>query len=260
MRQKTQTAEDALFRTALVNMRYGKCTPEDIRFLRTRIAGTQLDQPDVASKNFRNVPIICGIHLQKDQINLLGCERFASDTNQRLTSFYSINKWGKDKTSSKKSKERAKKKVVHESNDIDPDIQREIWKVRQNVSATSSRCLECNHKMKQFIFYNEIPYIVVLEYPMQKIKTSHSLELFTSNSDKVKLKLKGIVYHGRYHFTSRIVTADQQVWYYNGITTGQTCIQDGILANITEDRIKRCKNRDLVLAIYAQDLDISRKE
>jgi len=125
-RQKTQTAEDALFRTTLVNMCYGKCTPEDIRFLRTRIAGTQPSQPDVASKNFRNVPIICGIHSQKDQINLLGCERFALDTNQRLTNFYSIDKWGKDKISCKKSKGRAKNKVVHECNDIDPDIQREI--------------------------------------------------------------------------------------------------------------------------------------
>jgi len=125
---------------------------------------------------------------------------------------------------------------------------------------TSSRCLECNHKMKQFIFYNAIPHIVILKYPMQKIKTSHSLKLFTNNSETETLKLKGIVYHGGYHFTSRIVTADQQVWYHDGITTGQTCIQDGILANITDERIKRCKNRDLVLAIYAQDLNISRKE
>src|SRR6202795_4030000 len=35
MRQKTQTLADASLRTALVNMRYGKCTSEDIRFLRT---------------------------------------------------------------------------------------------------------------------------------------------------------------------------------------------------------------------------------
>jgi hypothetical protein len=76
MRQKTQTADDALFRTALVNMHYGKCTPEDIRFLHTRIAGKHPDQPSVASKRFRNVPIICGIHSQKDQINISGCERF----------------------------------------------------------------------------------------------------------------------------------------------------------------------------------------
>ena len=121
MRQKTQTPDDALFRNALVNMRYGKCTPEDIRFLRSRIAGNHLTQPNVASKNFRNVSIICGIHSQKDQINLLGYERFASDTDQRLTNFYSIDKWGKERKSLGKCKVKTKHTVLHETSDIDPD-------------------------------------------------------------------------------------------------------------------------------------------
>ena len=33
MRQRSQSAADALFRTTLVNMRYGACTPQDIQFL-----------------------------------------------------------------------------------------------------------------------------------------------------------------------------------------------------------------------------------
>ena len=92
MRQKTQSSEDSLLRTALVNMRYGKCTSDDIKFLKTKIAGKNPGQPNVAAKKFRNVPIICGIHSQKDQINLLGCKRFAADTNQELTDFYSVDK------------------------------------------------------------------------------------------------------------------------------------------------------------------------
>ena len=145
MRQKSQTPDDALFRNALVNMRYGKCTPEDVRFLRSRIAGNQLDQPNVASKIFRNVPIICGMHSQKDQINILGCERFASDTNQRLTNFYSIDKWSRENTTLRKNKGYSKNKVLHETNDIDPDVQREIWKVRHgatdNVAGKLSLCV-----------------------------------------------------------------------------------------------------------------------
>ena len=35
MRQKTQTVEDAKLRTALENMRYAACTPEDIKFLKS---------------------------------------------------------------------------------------------------------------------------------------------------------------------------------------------------------------------------------
>src|SRR6267378_4365561 len=45
MRQKTQTAEDAKLRTALENMRYAACTPEDIKFLKSRIAGRRPEQP-----------------------------------------------------------------------------------------------------------------------------------------------------------------------------------------------------------------------
>src|ERR1700733_502871 len=39
MRQRTQSEKDAKLRTALENMRYAACTPEDIKFLKTRIAG-----------------------------------------------------------------------------------------------------------------------------------------------------------------------------------------------------------------------------
>jgi len=80
IRQKTQSLEDAALRTALVNMRYGKCTPDDIKFLRSLQAGRRPDQPKISAKEFRNVAIICGRHTQKDQINMLGCQRFADET------------------------------------------------------------------------------------------------------------------------------------------------------------------------------------
>ena len=51
MRQKTQSLEDAALRTALVNMRYGKCTPDDIKFLRSLQAGRRPDQPKYQLKN-----------------------------------------------------------------------------------------------------------------------------------------------------------------------------------------------------------------
>jgi len=56
MRQKTQTTKDAKLRTALENMRYAACTPEDIKFLKSRIAGRRSDQPKLSNKDFRNVP------------------------------------------------------------------------------------------------------------------------------------------------------------------------------------------------------------
>jgi hypothetical protein len=72
MRQKTQTPEDAKLRTALENMRYAACTPEDIIFLKTRIAGRRPEQPKLSGKEFRNVSIITALNAQKDRINELG--------------------------------------------------------------------------------------------------------------------------------------------------------------------------------------------
>jgi hypothetical protein len=138
MRQRTQTPDDAAFRTALVNMRYGACTPADIKFLRSRIAGRCPEQPNVAAKNFRNVAIICGVHTHKDMINQLGCQRFAEETGQKLTNFYSIDKWGKEEDPAYKKKKcgssKGASKFKHESNKIDFDDQLEIWKLHHSAT------------------------------------------------------------------------------------------------------------------------------
>ena len=94
MRQRTQTAEDAKLRTALENMRYAACTPEDIKFLKTRIAGRRPDQPKLSDKELRNVSIITALNAQKDRINELGSARFAAEMGQTLTHFYSIDRFG----------------------------------------------------------------------------------------------------------------------------------------------------------------------
>jgi PIF1-like helicase len=88
MRQRTQTVEDGKLRTALENMRYAACTPEDIKFLKTRIAGRRTDQPKLSGQDFRNVSIITALNSQKDRINELGGVQFAAETGQTLTYFF----------------------------------------------------------------------------------------------------------------------------------------------------------------------------
>ncbi|KAF9492517.1 hypothetical protein BDN71DRAFT_1347105, partial [Pleurotus eryngii] len=88
MRQKSQTAEDAKFRTALENMRYRSCTLEDIQFLRGRVSANIEGRQSVCDINFRNVSIITARHVNKDAINVLEEQRFASEHNQVLTTFY----------------------------------------------------------------------------------------------------------------------------------------------------------------------------
>ena len=138
MRQRFQTPRDAQLRTALVNMRYGKCTPDDIKFLRTLVAGRHPDQPKLAAKEFRNVAVICGRHTQKDQINIIGCERFAKDTGQKLVDFYSIDQWGNSPDpaiiKAKKLNKKSKSQSVHTQKEMSLKDQTQIWSLRPGAT------------------------------------------------------------------------------------------------------------------------------
>jgi hypothetical protein len=136
MRQKTQTPEDAKLRTALENMRYAACTPEDIKFLKTRIAGRRSDQPKLSHKDFRNVSIITALNAQKDRINELGSVRFAAETGQTLTHFYSIDRFGSPPDAAEKRPRGKKSKAFgkHVSNEISPALQKIIWNLPHSAT------------------------------------------------------------------------------------------------------------------------------
>ena len=89
MRQKKQSPDDAKLRTALENMRYKACTPDDIAFLRTRVSSSIPGRASICDNDFRNISIIAGTNVHKDEINRLGALRFAQETGQTLTDFFS---------------------------------------------------------------------------------------------------------------------------------------------------------------------------
>ena len=64
--------------------------------------------------------------------------------------------------------------------------------------------------------------------------------------------MRGIVYHGENHFTSRIISPEGNIWFHDGISTGSTCEHDGHLRTTTDRALYKCKGRELVLAVYAQ--------
>ncbi len=67
------------------------------------------------------------------------------------------------------------------------------------------------------------------------------------------LHLRGVIYEGGYCFTSLIICKDGYVWYHDGISTGHICYADGSLDSMTDQAMRTCRRRKLVLAIYAQD-------
>jgi hypothetical protein len=83
------------------------------------------------------------------------------------------------------------------------------------------------------------------------LKTSHKIQCKTDEGN-VDLHLRGIVYHGGHHFTSHIISQGN-IWYHDGMTTGQACDKDGTLKSTRDKKLRSCNEKKLVLAVYAQD-------
>jgi hypothetical protein len=146
MRQRNQSLEDVKFRTALENMRYKACTPDDINFLRTCVTGPGKDRPKLPDKNFRNVSIITAWNSQKDRINELGSARFAKESDQQLVDFYSIDKWViYDDITEPKRKRRKRNNIAYNASIMTLSDQEKLWKLphhaTQHVPGKLSLCI-----------------------------------------------------------------------------------------------------------------------
>jgi hypothetical protein len=129
MRQRTQSADDAKFREALSNMRYKACTPADIAFLKTLMSSEMPGRSSVNEKQFRNVSIITNLNSQKDEINHLGSQRFAKETGQNLTHFFSIDTVSSNESEEDKQKKNfiTRRKRTIKYNSIPEKIQHALW-------------------------------------------------------------------------------------------------------------------------------------
>ncbi|KAA1479679.1 hypothetical protein DENSPDRAFT_743690, partial [Dentipellis sp. KUC8613] len=69
-----------------------------------------------------------------------------------------------------------------------------------------------------------------------------------SKERKASYKLKGIIYLGQNHFTSRIIGKKGEVWYHDGMTTKEKCIYEGQLTTMSD--IHHARGRTACMIIY----------
>ena len=65
------------------------------------------------------------------------------------------------------------------------------WMSKTEISITAE-CPNCSSALTNLIFYNEVPQILICEYPLTGIKTSHKITFVTGEKETV-LHLRGIV-------------------------------------------------------------------
>jgi hypothetical protein len=116
-------------------------------------------------------------------------------------------------------------------------------------SVLNDKCVHCGSSLcKQTRFGPTMPPLLALSLTQGNLKVTPTIEISQGNR-KAKYHLKGIIYHGGYHFTARIVTSQGDVWYHDGMTTAKECRYEGKLCNLND--IKDAEGRKISTVIYS---------
>lgn len=110
-------------------------------------------------------------------------------------------------------------------------------------------CNQCNRSTDYGL---QTPRLIVFHIPKHKGILDKKIRLKGMNECNTVLHLRGIVYHGNFHFVSRIVTNDKKIWFHDGILTGSNAVAEANITNISDDYLTHCKGKIIALAIYAQ--------
>jgi hypothetical protein len=144
MRQQSCSIQDDMLRSALENLRYKDCKSADIQFLQSRISSFKMGKVSICDARFNNVAIITAKNVQKDEINRLGCIKFATQTKQTLTHFFSEDML---KTADDDGcKQRFWKKGLRHIKTISDSLQKALWEMPhssadKHVAGTLSLCI-----------------------------------------------------------------------------------------------------------------------
>ncbi|KAI0799668.1 hypothetical protein BC629DRAFT_1257540, partial [Irpex lacteus] len=159
MRQRGMSENDKRFRTALENMRYAACTPEDLILLRTRISGTTPGRPHIGEPRFCWVSVITAKNLVRDARMDVTAPRFATSTQADLPIFVSGDSWAEVKETG--SARRTQKAVDHvfdpirSSNAFNQRIQEVLWELSPRRTNNVAGLLRLCYGMPVLLKSNE---------------------------------------------------------------------------------------------------------
>ena len=100
MRQRGMSAEDIRFREALINLRFGSCTREDLVLFSTRIAGPAPGQPNILQPQFKDVSIATAKNAVRDAVVSVRPSMYADSRGAALHTFVSRDKFPTERGSS----------------------------------------------------------------------------------------------------------------------------------------------------------------
>jgi hypothetical protein len=112
-------------------------------------------------------------------------------------------------------------------------------------------CPNCEHDLIQPILYEDAPFILAFDISTSRIRLSREIK-FTTGEQNIVLKLRGLIYHGGFHFISQVISNDDTVWFHDGMITKNKLEMVAQLDQMSSGSLLKCKGKKLVLALYAQ--------
>jgi len=112
----------------------------------------------------------------------------------------------------------------------------------------SRMCNKCDGAIRREICFNDIPKIFVFHLPHSTVKINPKMKI----GGKV-FRLRGIVYHGEYHYTARVISVNQNVWFHDGMNTGNSTLPQGLLDKSFMSELNKCSGKSVELIVYSQD-------
>jgi hypothetical protein len=113
------------------------------------------------------------------------------------------------------------------------------------------RCTQCCGELDRITRFEIIPKILVFAVNHESVRVSKKMR-FRDGDSSVVFTLKGVVYTGDFHYTSRIFI-NGNVWFHDGMVTGRKCKYEGKLSAFTDADLSVCNGKTLSLVVYAQN-------
>ncbi|KAJ7280137.1 hypothetical protein C8J57DRAFT_1174800 [Mycena rebaudengoi] len=117
------------------------------------------------------------------------------------------------------------------------------------------RCFEEDHVEERLLratVVSSVPSLLFLFITSTKVDIDPQLSFTRSDGVSVRMRLRGVVYYGASHFTSRIIIPADGVWFHNGIMTKGTSVYEGALTDLTcASALHYHNGHNTMLAVYA---------
>lgn len=116
-----------------------------------------------------------------------------------------------------------------------------------NRKATES-CIHCRKKLSWRYDFEEFPNFLTFSFENIDIM----LDQVITVDEEQEYRLCGVIYFGEFHFTSRIITPDGNVWFNDGVTTGNQCKFEGNLKIINPSNMQMAHGKKCSVAVYTK--------